>query len=680
MENMIRAMNEIHDAFSEVKIDDRMDLPQIVVVGGQSSGKSSVLENIVGRDFLPRGAGMVTRCPLVLQLIQTFKQSEEWAEFAHHQGKRFTNFDEVREEIVAQTNRLSPNLCVSGTSINLRIHSPHVLNLTLVDLPGLVATPIEGQPADIADQIRNMVKKYVSKSNTIILAITAANQDIATSVGLQLAKEVDPTGLRTLGVLTKLDSMDPGTDALNVLKNNAITLRKGFIGVVNRSQRDINENKKITEARKAEIAFFQSHPVYSSIAEQSGTVFLTKTLSKLLLDAIQAALPDLSSRIDVMLNQTRKQMEKYGMFEPQAMDKSNQLLHVLKNFSDAIKATLDGSPTADEKAKMEITGGARIEWIFSEHVAPHIMSVDAAEQLTDERLRVTIVNMQAMKPGVFGSDRAFETLIREQILRLEPPSVRTVDFIFDELTNILRFSATMVAERFPELQRQLIDVAVQLLRELEKPTKEHVRTIIKAEHARINTKHPAMVRAMSEAQFGSGAGVAPPSGATAAGAAGAGVPGAHPNVSSANASGPGAPPHGRAGSFANPAAEAMHNWAQARPNAVLGAVPSRIIPTSAMAEHERLMCSCTRNMVCAYFKIVQQTVVDQTPKAIVLLLIDKLKESLHSRLVHELYVKAERLMAEPDDVVKTRAALTSMNQCLSRAQTAVNSVKDLRVV
>lgn len=673
MEHMIRAMNEIHDAFSEVKIDDRMDLPQIVVVGGQSSGKSSVLENIVGRDFLPRGAGMVTRCPLVLQLIQTFKQTDEWAEFAHMQGRRFTDFDEVRSEIIMQTDRLSPNLCVSGTSINLRIHSPNVLNLTLVDLPGLVATPIQGQPADIADQIRNMVKKYVSKSNTIILAITAANQDIATSAGLQLAKEVDPQGHRTLGVLTKLDSMDPGTDALHVLKNNAITLRRGFIGVVNRSQKDINDCKKISEARKAEIAFFQSHPVYSSIAEQSGTVFLTKTLSKLLLDAIQAALPDLSARIDVMLHQTRKQMEKYGMFEPQAMDKSNQLLLVLKNFSDAIKSTLDGNPTADEKAKLEITGGARIEWIFSEHVAPHIMSVDAAEQLTDERLRVTIVNMQAMKPGVFGSDKAFETLTKEQILRLEAPSVRTVDFIYDELTNILRGSATMVAERFPELQRQLVEVAVQLLRELEKPTKEHVRTMIKAEHARINTKHPAMVKAMSETQFGAAAaGVA----GSMPQATGTGVPagaGVHPA--------PGVPPHNaRAGSFHATPAEAQHNWSQAKPNAVLGAVPSRIIPTSVMAEHERLMCSCTRNMVCAYFKIVQQSVVDQAPKAIVLLLIEKLKESLHSRLVRELYEKADRLMAEPDDVVKTRAALTSMNHCLSRAQAAINSVKDLRVV
>lgn len=674
MEHMIRAMNEIHDAFSEVKIDDRMDLPQIVVVGGQSSGKSSVLENIVGRDFLPRGAGMVTRCPLVLQLIQTFKQTDEWAEFAHMQGRRFTNFDEVRSEIMAQTDRLSPNLCVSGTSINLRIHSPNVLNLTLVDLPGLVATPIQGQPADIADQIRNMVKKYVSKSNTIILAITAANQDIATSAGLQLAKEVDPHGHRTLGVLTKLDSMDQGTDALHVLKNNAITLRRGFIGVVNRSQKDINDCKKISEARKAEIAFFQSHPVYSSIAEQSGTVFLTKTLSKLLLDAIQAALPDLSARIDVMLAQTRKQMEKYGMFEPQAMDKSNQLLLVLKNFSDAIKSTLDGNPTTDEKAKLEITGGARIEWIFSEHVAPHIMAVDAAEQLTDERLRVTIVNMQAMKPGVFGSDKAFETLTKEQILRLEAPSVRTVDFIYDELTNILRGSASLVAERFPELQRQLVEVAVQLLRELEKPTKDHVRTIIKAEHARINTKHPAMVKAMSDTQFGAlaagGASSMPPTAGTAVVPVGAGV---HPSA--------GVPPHNaRAGSFHAPAAEAQHNWSQGKPNAVLGAVPSRIIPTSAMADHERLMCSCTRNMVCEYFKIVKHSVVDQTPKVIVLLLIEKLKENLHSRLVHELYVKADRLMAEPDDVVKTRAALTSMNQCLSRAQAAVNSVKDLRVV
>jgi dynamin 1-like protein len=667
MEQMIGAINDLHEAFSEVKIDDKMNLPQIAVVGGQSSGKSSVLENIVGRDFLPRGSGMVTRCPLVLQLIQTYRRDEEWAEFGHLQGKRFTNFDEVRAEIIAQTDKLCPKDCVCGTPINLRVYSPKVLNLTLVDLPGLVATATAGQPVDIPMQIRTMVKKYISQTNTLILAISAANQDIATSEGLQLAREVDPSSVRTLGVLTKLDLMDEGTDAMQILKGNVIALRRGFIGVVNRSQKDINNNKNITDARKAEIAYFQTHRVYSQIADQCGTEYLTKTLSKLLLESIHASLPELSLRVDAMLAQTRKQMEKFGLFESQSGDKSNLLLSLLQRFRDSVKEKLEGC--ASEGTKADICGGARIEWIFNDHVAPYIMAVDATAQLHDERIRVTMMNMHGMNAAIFPSERVFTELAKEQILRLDAPSLRTVDFVYDELLNIVRECSTAVAERFPELQRRLVEVTGQLLRDLQGPTKDHVRTMIRAEHARINVKHPDMVekrkevmQRMFETQYGPSGAVSPQQPPATA------PPAAVPVAQRA------------AAAAANFVAEAAQAWEQ-KQHAPIGAVPPKIFPSGPMAEHERAMCRAVRDLVCAYFRIVQRNVVDQTPKAVVLLLVEKLKEDLHSKLVKELYSpdNCSKLLAEPDDIVKTRAALTSMHKCLSRAQEAVNRVKDLRL-
>ena len=106
------------------------------MVGSQSAGKSSVLENFVGKDFLPRGSGIVTRRPLVLQLVNV--ENGEWAEFLHAKGKRFTNFTEVRKEIEAETDRMTgSNRGISPIPINLRVFSPQVLNLTLVDLPGM---------------------------------------------------------------------------------------------------------------------------------------------------------------------------------------------------------------------------------------------------------------------------------------------------------------------------------------------------------------------------------------------------------------------------------------------------------------------------------------------------------------------------------------------------------------
>ncbi|KAJ1732748.1 Dynamin- GTPase protein, partial [Coemansia biformis] len=180
----------------------------------QSSGKSSVLENLVGRDFLPRGSGIVTRRPLVLQLAHVARtgdpaQDEPRAQFLHLPNQVFTDMAEVRREIERETERLAgSNRAIVKTPIHLRITSPDVLNLTLVDLPGITKIPVGDQPSDIEMQTRGLVFEYISKPNSIILAISPANVDIVNSESLKYAREVDPKGSRTIGVVTKIDLMD----------------------------------------------------------------------------------------------------------------------------------------------------------------------------------------------------------------------------------------------------------------------------------------------------------------------------------------------------------------------------------------------------------------------------------------------------------------------------------------
>ena len=208
---LITLVNKLQDVFTTVGVQNPIDLPQIVVVGSQSSGKSSVLENIVGRDFLPRGTGIVTRRPLVLQLINraasakkengepnggdskiettdSASNTDEWGEFLHIPGQKFYDFNKIRDEIVKETeSKTGKNAGISPAPINLRIYSPNVLTLTLVDLPGLTKVPVGDQPRDIERQIREMVLKQISKPNAIMLAVTAANTDLANSDGLKLA-------------------------------------------------------------------------------------------------------------------------------------------------------------------------------------------------------------------------------------------------------------------------------------------------------------------------------------------------------------------------------------------------------------------------------------------------------------------------------------------------------------
>ncbi|KAI7729596.1 hypothetical protein M8C21_011073, partial [Ambrosia artemisiifolia] len=196
---------------------------------------------LVGRDFLPRGSDICTRRPLVLQLVQIKRKpdgtEEEYGEFLHKVGKRFYDFNDIRREIQAETDKeAGGNKGVSDKQIRLKIFSPNVLDITLVDLPGITKVPVGDQPSDIEARIRTMIMSYIKLPSCLILAVTPANSDLANSDALQIAGNADPDGYRTIGVITKLDIMDRGTDARNFLLGKVIPLRLGYVGVVNRSQ------------------------------------------------------------------------------------------------------------------------------------------------------------------------------------------------------------------------------------------------------------------------------------------------------------------------------------------------------------------------------------------------------------------------------------------------------------
>lgn len=183
-----------------------------------------MIESLVGRSFLPRGTGIVTRCPLVLQLIYTPKDdreyrsaengtldADEWGTFLHQPNRIYKDFNDIREEIEAETNRKAgQNKGICPEPINLKIYSATVVNLTMIDLPGITKVPVGDQPEDIESQIKGLVLKYICNPNSIILAVVTANTDMATSESLKLSKDVDPDGRRTLAVVTKLDLMDAG--------------------------------------------------------------------------------------------------------------------------------------------------------------------------------------------------------------------------------------------------------------------------------------------------------------------------------------------------------------------------------------------------------------------------------------------------------------------------------------
>ena len=180
------------------------NIPSQIVICFQSAGKSSVLENIVGRDFLPRGTGIVTRRPLILQLVQQKDAAQDYGIFLHKRDVIFSDFDAIRGEIEAETIRMTgTGKAISALPINLRLFSARFLDLTLVDLPGMTKVPVGQQPPDIESQIRSMICQFIERPNSIILAVSPANADLATSDALQLAQQLDPAGVRLEGLRGK---------------------------------------------------------------------------------------------------------------------------------------------------------------------------------------------------------------------------------------------------------------------------------------------------------------------------------------------------------------------------------------------------------------------------------------------------------------------------------------------
>jgi len=499
MESLIPVINKLQDVFNTVGADS-IQLPQIVIVGSQSSGKSSVIESLVGRSILPRGTGIVTRRPLILQLVYTPKddrvhrsaergtiEHEEWAEFLHTKNKVFTDWDDVRREIERETDAVAgSNKGICPDPIPLKFYSTSVLSLTMVDLPGLTKVAVGEQPEDIEAQIKSLILKFITNPNSIILAVSPANADMATSESLKIARDIDPDGRRTLAVVTKLDLMDAGTDAIDILCGRVIPVKLGIIGVINRSQQDIIDKKDIKEAIKDEASFLSRK--YPTLATRNGTPYLAKTLNRLLMHHIRDCLPELKTRVNVMASQFQTLLNSYGA---EVVEKNTTLLQIITKFASSYVATLDG--TARNIETSELCGGARICYIFHETFGRTLDSIHPLTGLSNMDILTAIRNSNGPRPALFVPEVSFELLVKRQIRRLEEPSLRCVELVHEEMQRIIQHCGNEVQQemlRFPKLHEKIIDVVTNLLRSRLQPTNSMVENIVAIELAYINTKHP----------------------------------------------------------------------------------------------------------------------------------------------------------------------------------------------
>nr|XP_034970966.1 interferon-induced GTP-binding protein Mx1-like isoform X1 [Zootoca vivipara] len=455
-EEKVRPCIDLIDSLRALGVEKDLALPAIAVIGDQSSGKSSVLEALSGV-ALPRGSGIVTRCPLELKLKKTHNTKEWKGKISYlNTVKDMTSSRQVEEEIIRAQNAMAGSGSgISSELISLEISSSDVPDLTLIDLPGIARVAVGDQPKDIGQQIIKLIKKYINKQETINLVVVPSNVDIATTEALKMAQEVDPKGERTLGILTKPDLVDKGTEreVVDIIRNQRVPLRKGYMIVKCRGQSDINNKVTLGDAIEKEREFFEEHDFFRSLLEEGRATIplLAERLTQELIEHISKTLPTLQKQIKEKLDETNAELRQCGPDVPGSMEeKMLFLIQKIKLFNQDLLNIVQGEDLMDFEETRLFT---KVRNIFNQWQGEvNSNALDVRETMLDEIDSYENKYRGKELPG-FINYKTFETIVRQQIMMLKSPAV-------EMLTDV----AELVRDNFIQTAFRHFDAFYNLLR------------------------------------------------------------------------------------------------------------------------------------------------------------------------------------------------------------------------
>ena len=631
----LRKLINLIDQLRDCGVNEYIKLPRICSLGTQSSGKSSVLESIVGLDFLPRGDGVVTRRPLELRLCH-INSGQPWAVFEERKGVKFTDFVKVRETIEALTDEVcKTNKNIIDKPIVLNVYSQTCPDLTLVDLPGVTRVPIGDQPKNIEQITKDMARRYVEDPLTIILCVIAANSDIATSDGLMLAKDIDVAGTRTLGVLTKLDIMDAGTDAKKVLMNEEIPLKLGYVGVKNRSKQDLNNKISMAETQRKEREFFKTHPVYKNLpAGHLGTEVLINKLTKIYFRIIRENLPRIVKAINDRVKTAEEELQ--GLGQPMPTDdagKMSMLWNMINEYCDVFRKVLQGKYNNKRVNFLEGEGGFKIKILYKKLLEEFTGDYKATAGYNDENINYALTIHEGDSIPGFPSVDAFIYLLRPQLEKLKDP----IEECFQEVFQYLDFLSGKIMEktftRFPQAINDMTDLVSNYLMEERDKTKYLIDSVVDMEINYLFTNDydylnnfttfiPKQTRQSQVMNDNKG--------------------------------------DGKGGN------NNLNNEIKPQP------------PIDA----KNIFINEIRNRIEAYFKLIVRNLRDSIPKIMGNYLVKEIEENMQLKLYNKLYNAREMtdLLSEPESVAERRKELNEMIKVMRNAQKILRRDPDLMTV
>jgi len=570
--------------------------------------------------------------------------------FENDKGKKYTKFSDVRVEIERLTDeKAGRNKGLLDDPILLTVYGTQSPDLTLIDLPGIARIPLKGsdQTEDIERLTREMATRYAKDPRTIILAVTPANADLATSDALQIANNVDPKGFRTIGVITKIDLMDRGTDARRMISGEDYRLHLGYIGIKNRSQADIVSGKSIKDTLEDEATYFTSHPVYRTLPPTSlGTKALVDRLTSILFKHIRHFLPEIKREINMKMRTVGQRLDELGVGVPvDTTDRVHLIWTMVTDYCEIFKNTIRGKYDKRLQTYFEhqdITGGAVIRSIFNE-LLEDFVDKSVTSDMTDNDIDNAIRMHEGDSLPGFPSPDTFEYLILPYLRNVNMPVFDCLDRVAQSLELLSQTIANRVFGRFPKLSEQVLELAQSILLREKENTKNILENVVLAEtgylftnDSKYLTDHGSMIPTHEKE-------IKPTGGCSN------GIEGQRERVPKM--------PEARSGS------QIMNEVTQTF-SSYFGHQESK-----RKVRYSEAFLREIRNRLDAYFSIVLRNVRDSVPKTIGFFLVRELQEKLQFELYNELNEaeKLRDLLGEPPHIVEERKTLVAQMKTFKKA-------------
>ncbi|CAF1044035.1 unnamed protein product [Adineta steineri] len=367
------------DTMREILRMEKISLPQIVVVGDQSVGKSSILEAISSIE-LPRAQNICTRCPLELRMKSAPSDSPDYATIRCDGVDEMIiqDLSEIPVRVIQCTNFLTGDMInVSSKPIFLTVYKRDIQDdLTLVDLPGIVRTQIEGQSPTIYNDIVTLIKDCVKHESAVVLHVIPSSVDFSTSESIKICQEYDPRYERQMIAVSKIDKHDKGiAERLQGIGSGSLRLPLGCVAVLNRKQEEIDAGVSFEEMRRREAEFFRTNPAFTDVPQEYlGSQELIKKLVLIQQDRIRCTLPRVIEQVKEKIHTMREELKQIPSVILTETDTRIAFSEILRKYRRAVEQRVQGDyEIKSEKAGEKFDQHARGKW--DDRIAYHLKMI-----------------------------------------------------------------------------------------------------------------------------------------------------------------------------------------------------------------------------------------------------------------------------------------------------------------